>query len=180
MFPTNRAASHHIVTHKKDTARTRADGNIIALPEDVGYEEWYGKYVEGGEPVQLIDNHMGQKLLAIPSGSEIVLKNTNDPFSLKHFEGLTKAEWRNIIKQRETWDSFDVRVWYKSENNKIPNLIDCTTPIEEQARQACYLRSRNKYIARDLMSDMLGSQMLDRDDPIEPFETILEENKAFY
>ena len=151
------------------------DGNIIALPEDIGYEEWYGKYVEGGVPLQLIDNRMGQKLLAIPSGREIVLKNTNDPFSLKHFEGLTKAEWHDIIKQRGTWDSFDVRVWYKSENNKIPNLIDCTAPIEEQARQACYLRSRNKYIARDLMSDMLGRQMLDRDDPIEPFETILEE-----
>ena len=44
-------------------------------------------------------------------------------------------------------------MWYKMHDERIPDLIDRTQPIETQARKACDLRNENRTAARELMKD---------------------------
>lgn len=48
----------------------------------------------------------------------------------------------------------EVRLWYKTHNENIPNLLDKTKPLREQARQAFEMRNKNRTNARELMKDI--------------------------
>ena len=52
-------------------------------------------------------------------------------------------------------------------------MIDTSLPIENQARQACKLRNKHRFQARELMKDQKKRKQLDVDDPITSFEDII-------
>lgn len=47
----------------------------------------------------------------------------------------------------------EVRLWYKSHDERIPDLIDKTLSLEDQARQAHSLRNQYRTQARELMKE---------------------------
>lgn len=72
----------------------------------------------------------------------------------------------------------DVRKWYLAEDAKIPDLIDRSRSLEEQARQACELRNKNRTMARDLMADQETRKRLDLEAPNKSFEELLADKIA--
>ena len=76
------------------------------------------------------------------------------------------------------WDNETVRHWYYNNCNKIPNLIDKTAPIEQQAKEAFLLRNEYKVQARRLMSDRKAAAELMRNFPVQSFEEKLAEKMS--
>lgn len=68
-----------------------------------------------------------------------------------------------------------VRKWYKYHDEQIPNLIDRTKSLEDQARQACELRNLHRTQARDLMRDQEARKRLDQTDPNRTFKELVED-----
>lgn len=88
---------------------------------------------------------------------------------------LTSKDFNDIIHMKGKMSNTDVRKWYKYHCELIPDLIDESKPIEEQARMACELRNRFRFQARELMSDQEERKILDIKDPIKTFEEILKD-----
>ncbi len=65
------------------------------------------------------------------------------------------------------------RKWYKCHDEQIPNIIDRTKSIEEQARQACELRNQYRTQARELMREQEARKQLDIEYPNKSFEDLL-------
>ncbi len=63
---------------------------------------------------------------------------------------LKYRDFNDIIALQGSLSNRDVREWYLAHDATIPNLIDRTATIEEQARQACNLRIKFRVQARDL------------------------------
>lgn len=63
-----------------------------------------------------------------------------------------------------------VRKWYIVQNGKIPQRIDKSLPLEDQARMAHKMRNDNRTFARDLMSDQKKRKVLDEKEPNISFE----------
>lgn len=68
----------------------------------------------------------------------------------------------------------EVRVWYKYHDEQIPDLIDKTKALADQAKQACDLRNKYRTQARDLMKKQKLRKMLDKEQPNKSFEELLE------
>ena len=86
---------------------------------------------------------------------------------------LTSKDFNDIIYLKETLPNYYVRAWYLAHDKKIPDLIDRSKSIEEQARQACELRNTFRTQARDLMADQAVRRELDKTDPNKTFEELL-------
>lgn len=86
---------------------------------------------------------------------------------------LTFKDYDDIIYMKGKMSDRDARKWYIAHNKMIPDLIDTTKSVEEQAMQACILRNKHKLQARKLMKDQEKRKRLDISDPIESFETIV-------
>lgn len=89
-------------------------------------------------------------------------------------EELTKMDFENMSSFIGTLSNRQTRLWYKYHDENIPNVIDKTKSIEEQAREACELRNTYRTQARDLMKDQEERKRLDRDYPNRTFEELLE------
>lgn len=87
---------------------------------------------------------------------------------------LTDKDYSDIIHLRGKLSNADVRKWYLAHDKNIPNLIDKTKSIEEQARYACELRNMYRFQARELMADQNERQRLDIKDPNRSFEELVE------
>ena len=86
---------------------------------------------------------------------------------------LTEKDYSDIIEMKGKMSDVDVRKWYIAHNKMIPDLIDTTKSIEEQAKQACDLRNKHKFQARELMKDQNKRKQLDIDDPIISFAKLV-------
>lgn len=86
---------------------------------------------------------------------------------------LTYKNYNDIIYMKEKMSDVDVRKWYIAHNKMIPDLIDTSKSIEEQAKQACDLRNNHKFQARELMKDQNKRKQLDIDDPIISFDELV-------
>lgn len=78
---------------------------------------------------------------------------------------------REIMKT----DNQGIREWYVANVSNIPNMIDKTKSIEEQARQAYELRTKFKHQARVAMSDRETADMLEKKRPPKSFDQLLSE-----
>ena len=74
---------------------------------------------------------------------------------------------------REKLSNRAVRRWYNVQDSRIPEQIDQSLSLEEQARQAFELRNTNRINARDLMRDQKERRRLDREEPNKTFEELL-------
>lgn len=92
----------------------------------------------------------------------------------KTLQFLSKISYEDAEKLRPLYNDRVVRSWYINHNKNIPNEIDKTLPLEEQAKQACQLRNKNKENARNLMHDQNSRNQLDKDEPTVSFEKMIE------
>ncbi|MDE7332663.1 MAG: hypothetical protein K2O16_10615 [Lachnospiraceae bacterium] len=73
-----------------------------------------------------------------------------------------------------TLSNVDARKWYLEQEAKIPDLIDDSLPLEQQARQAFELRNQYRMQARELMSDRQLAESLYATDPNLTWEQIIQ------
>lgn len=74
----------------------------------------------------------------------------------------------------------EVREWYKFHDANIPNIIGKSNSLEKQARQACDLRNKYKFEARELMKDQTKRKELDENEPYKSFEDLVRHKKEKY
>lgn len=86
---------------------------------------------------------------------------------------LTQKDYSDIIDMKGKMSDIDVRKWYVVHNKMIPDMIDTTQPIEVQAMQACELRNKHRFQARELMANQEERKKLDIDDPIKSFDDLI-------
>ena len=91
-----------------------------------------------------------------------------------HFFSLDNYKESDIIKMKGKLSDRETRIWYKNQDSKIPNMIDHSLSIEEQARQACDLRNKFRTQARDMMSNQELRKQLDKTDPNKSFDELVE------
>lgn len=88
---------------------------------------------------------------------------------------LQKKSFEEVSQYSGKLSDRAVRKWYKYHDEQIPNLIDRTKSLEDQARQACELRNLHRTQARDLMRDQEARKKLDQTDPNRTFEELVED-----
>jgi len=70
-------------------------------------------------------------------------------------------------------NNIEVRKFYLNQLSKIPNQIDASLPLREQAIQAFNLRNAVKIEARSAMTDQEAAILLNRTDPIPTIQDIV-------
>lgn len=91
---------------------------------------------------------------------------------LKLFD-VDNCSENDIMEMKGKLNDRDTRLWYLQQDRRIPDLIDKSLPLEEQAKQACELRNKFRTQARDLMSDQEKRAELDRTDPNMSFDELV-------
>ena len=91
---------------------------------------------------------------------------------LKLFD-VDNCSENDIMEMKGKLNDRDTRLWYLQQDRRIPDLIDKSLPLEEQAKQACELRNKFRTQARDLMSDQKKRAELDKTDPNMSFEELV-------
>lgn len=114
------------------------------------------------------------KAMDLPQQRERVNVDGLKDFSLsKHTDYLTVKDYNDIIYMKGKMSNSAVRKWYVAHDKSIPDLIDKSLPIEQQARQACNLRNQFRTQARDLMADQETRKQLDIFDPNKSYEELV-------
>lgn len=93
---------------------------------------------------------------------------------------LTFKDYDDIIYMKGKMSDIDVRKWYIAHDKLIPDLIDATKSVEEQARQACKLRNKYKFQARELMKNQDERKKLDNERPIQNFDYYYQKYSKVY
>ena len=91
----------------------------------------------------------------------------------KYKQDLTNKNYSDIIYMKGKMSDIEARKWYIAHDKLIPELIEKSSSIEEQAKQACYLRNTFRTQARDLMKNQELRKRLDEEDPNKSFEELL-------
>lgn len=165
--------------------RTARDmfNNEVKVDKSLNYKEWHKKYVES-DPKYLIEEkkwsnrYSDKKQYNKYKKDGVKVPKSFDKYqemkynNSKKWESL-KAEKIDRIKALEyspklnkTLSNFEVRSWYHAHMENIPNLIDTTKSIEDQAKQAFDMRNRVKFQAREMMNDVKSRAELDVKSPI--------------
>ena len=114
------------------------------------------------------------KAMNLPQQRERISVDGLKGFSVdKHIEYLTTKDYNDIIYLKGTLSNSSARKWYIEHDKTIPDLIDKSLPIEQQARQACELRNQFRTQARDLMRDQIAREQLDITDPNKSFDELI-------
>ncbi|MGP1599179.1 hypothetical protein [Peptoanaerobacter stomatis] len=92
-----------------------------------------------------------------------------------------KQERQNKLNSLDYRDEFfgqfgdkEVRLWYKNHDENIISLIDKTKSVEEQARQAHFLRNKYRTEARNMMSNREEASELESGKPNKTFDELLD------
>lgn len=186
--------SNKELARMKRAARDPVTGKVEMVPADMTYEQWHKKYVQGRPEAELKEKMLKNRredrreyeVYRGIYGKE--MPDTFDKFQdLKYNDSRKwdelKSGKQDRINQMEFQDmqglvgklgDREVRIWYKTHDEKIPELIDASLPLEEQAKQACQLRNENRTNARDLMRDQKKRRELDKTDPNKTFEQLID------
>lgn len=177
----------------KRRARDPVTGKTKTVPANMTYEQWYGQNVKGNpqaEQKERIWKNRHSDRRQYETYKAIYGKDIPDSFDkyqdLKYNDSkrwdVLKAGKQERINQMEFSEmgglvgklgDREVRIWYKSQDERIPDLIDRTLSIEDQAKQACNLRNENRTSARDLMKNQEKRRDLDKTDPNKTFEQLI-------
>lgn len=80
----------------------------------------------------------------------------------------------NLSLEPGTLSNVDARKWYLEQEAKIPDLIDDSLPLEQQARQVFDLRNQYRMQDRELMSDRQLAESLYASDSNLTWEQIIQ------
>lgn len=72
----------------------------------------------------------------------------------------------------------EARKWYLEHEAKIPDMIDSSLPLEDQAKQAYNLRNQFRTEARELMADRVTAEYLYKTDKNLTWEELIDKQKA--
>lgn len=112
--------------------------------------------------------------MSLPQQRErVTIDGLGDIGQGKYKIDLTNKSYNDIIYMKGKMSDLEARKWYKAHDKTIPDLIDKTLPIEEQAKQACELRNMFRTQARDLMANKEKRKELDISDPNKSFEELI-------
>lgn len=123
-----------------------------------------------------------------------VFMHNNYPKTIEEYKNLrynNPEKWKSLhndFKEKVIQSDFDalsnfvysldnitVRKWYTAHDNKIPELIDNSLPLEDRARQAFELRNAFRTQARELMQDQETRKVLDTEHPNKTFEETIQD-----
>ena len=121
---------------------------------------------EGNTADRVTEKKFKEILEKAKNGDKIVLDDDMETI-------IAGKPFEKIQPLREKLSDRAARKWYLAQDAEIPNRIDLSLSIEEQARQACDMRNQNRTHARDLMRDQKKRKQLDRDDPNKTFEELI-------
>lgn len=178
----------------KRRARDPNTGKTYTVPADMTYEQWYAKNVKGRPEAEqketMLQNRRADQQ-QYDKYKAVYGKDAPDSFAdFQKMKYNNSEKWSALkdgkqdrINQMEFSEMGDLvgklgnketRMWYKAHDEKIPDMIDRTLPIEEQAKQACRLRNENRTNARDLMRDQETRRKLDEEQPNKTFEELID------
>lgn len=178
----------------KRTAKD-ANGKLIRIPANMTYQEWYDTYIKdnpaGQAEEKKIKNRSAdrqqhekyRKILGNKVPESFVRfqdMKYNDPEKWEKLKAdkqnkLNAMEFSEMGNLKGTLGNGEVRAWYKAHDERIPELLDSSAPLEQQARQACEMRNTNRTAARELMKDQKLRKQLDKTDPNKGFEQLLQD-----
>lgn len=170
------------------------------VPANMTYEQWYKEYVESNPEAltqekmrnnRFVDKAQHQKYRAIYG--EDIPKSFADFQELKYNKSeeweqfksgkqkrLNSMDFSQMKDLRGKLGNKETRLWYKAKDEAIPDLIDTSRPLKEQARQAFELRNEHRTQARVLMKDQVAREELDRTRKNPTFEEIMERKRKKY
>ena len=82
------------------------------------------------------------------------------------------------LPEPASMSNLDVRQWYLDQAARIPQLVDSTAPLEQQARQAVDLRNAFRSAARDAMRDQEAADMLRATNPNLTWDQVVQKYSA--
>lgn len=178
------------------TARDR-NGKTYYVPSNMTYKEWKQTYVKDATA------NRNQSLAQIKSDQEQHKKyktifgkefpQTFEKFRDMKYNNIKEWEFFKTLKQQRLnqmdfqnmksligkLGNKETRLWYKAHDEKIPDLIDTTKSLKEQAKQAFDLRALHRMQARQLMKDLEAKAELDKRTEL-TFEQLVERKKIKY
>jgi hypothetical protein len=186
--------------HKVRYERDPETGEPKQVPADMKYKEWYREYVQKNPKAIVAEKKLKNKYSDKEQHNiynnifgEDAPKTLEDFQNLKYTdskgwkelknskqEHLNKMDFKDMKGLLEKLGNKEVRLWYKAHDEKIPNLIDKTLSVKEQAMQACELRNTYRTQARDLMKNQKARKELDEQHPNPAFEQLVEYKKLKY
>jgi len=92
----------------------------------------------------------------------------------KHWEDLAKTVQPGTLSDRAA------RAWYLMQEDKIPELVDTSLPLVDQAKMAHAMRNRIRTMARALMSNREKALEFELTDPNKTFEEMVEYKQSKY
>ena len=102
-------------------------------------------------------------------------------------QNLTTTKKKNVQEPNEllsvksskySLSNYEARKWYLEQESKIPDMIDSSLPLEEQAKQAFELRNKFRTEARELMADRVTAESLYKTDKNLTWEQLVDKQKA--
>ena len=93
-------------------------------------------------------------------------------------EGAAKGAGKVGESGKYSLSNVEARKWYLEQEAKIPDMIDKSLPLEEQAKQAFDLRNQFRTQARELMADRATAESLYKTDPNLAWEEIVRKQRA--
>lgn len=176
------------------------DGKYYTVPADMTYSKWYEKYVKGNAAYELLvkkQRYTSSDKKQHEKYREIIPDKV--PRSLDEFQNMkynNSGQWEQIkaLKQNRInamnfkdmsnlvgkLGNQEVRLWYKSNDLNIPNIIDKNKTLKNQAMQAHELRNMYRTQARDLMLDQKLRRELDIKKPNFTFNQLMEHKLKKY
>lgn len=174
------------------------DGKTYYVPSNMTYKEWKQAYVKDATPnrnqsLQQInldkEQHKKYKTIFGKEFPQTFEKFRDMKYNkVKEWESfkalkqqrLNQMDFRNMKPLVGKLGNKETRLWYKAHDEKIPDLIDATKSLKEQAKQACELRAMYKKQARDLMKNQEERKALDMNRPVQTFDEIMTHKRQKY
>lgn len=190
-----------VVRGLKRRARNPITGENELVPASTNYQQWYKQNVAHNPKAQAAEKALKNKGADAALyekykriyGTKEIGKNLEAFQQLKYtdikkWESLKagKQQAINSLSEKEITrlngmlGNKETRLWYKYMDEHIPDMLDKTKSLDEQARKAHELRNAYRTQARDLMANQEERRRLDRDHKNLTFEQLMERKKAKY
>ncbi len=176
-----------------------ADGKSYHIKDSISYKEWYNslsteerkqlEVLKKMDKNKIADKQQYEKYKAIYGKKEFptLVKFQEIKYDDSETWVKYKQEKQLVLNKTEYKPQFfgkfgnkEVRLWYKEQDSKIPDLIDKTKSLEEQAKQACELRNKYKQQARDMMKNQELRKYLDQQEKLKSFDELVLHKKEKY
>lgn len=186
----------------KRRTRDPVTGEEQMVPATMNYKQWYQKYVANNPDAQAVEKGLKNR-----DADKALYEKYRRIYGRKEI-GQTLEEFQNLkYTKPEKWEELkagkqaainglsdkkiqklnhllgmkETRLWYKSKDEQIPELVaKIKGSLEDKAKKAHELRNQYRTQARELMKDQVQRYALDLDHPNLAFEQLMEWKKKKY